>query len=343
MEHFDNIADWMTKDLVFVDISATLEYTISKMRQQKIGAILIFNNNELAGIFTERDLLAIVEKLYDIATLKRPISDFMSKNPITAQTCEKFPSVYMKMKVNTIRHLPVKKGKEIVGIVSIRDLTKFYENKLEGDLEETRAKFKQLQSFFNLAENNETQKIVKELGRLEALSLTDFQTGLYNSRYFKSRLNEELARAERHDTKLSLIFCDIDFFKKINDTYGHQYGDTVLKDIGQILISKIDDFKIIARLRTSDVVARYGGEEFVIILPETEKESAVEVGERIRRGIAEHSFTCENSRVKLTMSFGIAEYPTDAKNYEELIKCADIAMYKAKHLGRNLVEVYTPE
>ena len=334
------IAQWMTKEPVQVESAVSLRTTIRMMRNQKIGAILVVERDKLVGVFTERDLLALVEKLSDEDLLHQPISRFMTKRPITVKSDESFNAVYMKMKVNSIRHLPVLNGSEVVGIVSLRDLAEFYEKRIESDLEKTRSQVEQLRQFFDLTENREGEKIISELERLEELSLTDFLTGLYNTRYFSARLTEEMARAKRHQTHLSLIFCDIDFFKKVNDLCGHQFGDFVLKEIGQLLVSKVDDVKIIARLRKSDVVARYGGEEFVVILPETAKDDAVKVAERMRQAIASHKFKCHGKDVSVTMSFGVAEYPEDSDDCDDLISYADLAMYQAKKGGRNRVVSY---
>ena len=330
----------MTVEPVLMDPAASLRTAIRVMRHNKIGAILVVEGKSLVGVFTERDLLSLVEELCDNGLLQQPISCFMTKKPIVVNFDESFNSVYMKMRVNNIRHLPVLNGSEVVGIVSLRDLAEFYEKRIEGELEKNRSQLEQLRQFFDLTENCEGKNIIAELQRLEELSLTDYLTGLYNTRYFSARLVEELERAKRHQAHLSLIFCDIDLFKKVNDRYGHQFGDCVLKEIAQILLSGVESIKIVARLRKSDVVARYGGEEFVVILPETSKKNAVAVAERMRQAIAAHQFQFQGDRVSVTMSFGVAESPEDSVDCDALIKCADSAMYQAKKSGRNRVAVF---
>ncbi|MBN2705215.1 MAG: GGDEF domain-containing protein [Deltaproteobacteria bacterium] len=339
----DRIEKWMTKNPQLMSLADSLRRTIEVMRRYRIGAVLVVNEREqLKGIFTERDLLRFVEEFADPGFLEQPISCFMTRAPVSVSVDESFNAVYMKMKVNNIRHLPVLDGERIVGIVSMRDLTAYYERKIESDLDNTRAQLDQLRRFFDLSANREGERILSELERLEALSLTDFLTGLYNTRYFSSRLKEEVSRSRRHRTHLSLIFCDIDFFKKVNDQYGHQVGDLVLKEVARLLISRVEEIKIVARLRKSDVVARYGGEEFVVILPETDKENAALVAERMRQAVAGHVFTGGEEKISITMSFGVAEYPQDGGNSDELIGCADAAMYQAKKSGRNRVVVYAP-
>lgn len=339
----DRIDQWMTENPVFMEATDSLGMTIRMMREHRIGAMLVMEKQGLVGVFTERDLLSLVENLSDGDLLLQPIADFMTQKPITVNSDESFSVVYMKMRVNNIRHIPVLNGSDIVGIVSLRDLAEFYEKRIESDLEKNRSQVEQLRRFFDLTENHEGKKIIAELERLEELSLTDFLTGLYNMRYLNARLTEELERAKRHQAHLCVIFCDIDFFKQVNDRYGHQFGDFVLKEIGQLLVSKVDDIKIIARLRKSDVVARYGGEEFVVILPETSKKNALEVAERMRQAIAEHHFQGHGKSVYVTMSFGVAEYPKDSLDRDSLVQCADLAMYQAKKSGRNRVAAFASD
>ena len=163
------------------------------------------------------------------------------------------------------------------------------------------------------------------------MAVTDSLTGLYVRRYFMVKLQEELLRAERYNNILSIVMADLDGFKSINDTYGHDAGDRVLKAIGQFLQNNIRDV---------DVVARYGGEEFVIMIPEAARDAAYILSERVRKQFSELKF--ENLPT-ITASLGIATYPYDATELEDLIKKADSAMYAAKRAGRNKVVKYNPD
>lgn len=161
------------------------------------------------------------------------------------------------------------------------------------------------------------------------LSVTDRLTELYNHGYFQQRLGEELDRAQRFGHKLSLIMMDIDHFKEFNDTFGHPKGDIVLKKVADILRSNIRDI---------DTPARYGGEEFIAILPETDKQGALIVAERIRQVISKTNYeVAPGKRVKKTASFGVATFPSDADTQPHLIERADQALYQAKRTGRNAV------
>jgi diguanylate cyclase (GGDEF)-like protein len=163
------------------------------------------------------------------------------------------------------------------------------------------------------------------------MAVTDSLTGLYVRRYFMVKLQEELLRAERYTNILSIVMADLDGFKNVNDTYGHDAGDRVLKAIGQFLQQNIRDV---------DVVARYGGDEFVIMIPEAAQDAAYILSERLRKQFSK--LKLENMP-PITISLGIATYPLDGTELEDLIKKADSAMYAAKRAGRNKVVKYTPD
>jgi diguanylate cyclase (GGDEF)-like protein len=168
--------------------------------------------------------------------------------------------------------------------------------------------------------------------QLEHLAREDALTGLANRRRFEERAREELLRAGRYQHALSVLLADLDHFKAINDTYGHSYGDTVLKGMGQTLAR---------HCRSSDLCARYGGEEFAILLPETQLAEARLVSERLCTAVQNLTFTQAAREVHVTASFGIACVDTtNPQALEVLMEQADQALYAAKHNGRNRVEVY---
>ncbi len=161
---------------------------------------------------------------------------------------------------------------------------------------------------------------------IEKLATTDGLTGLYNHRTFQEKLSEELRRLNRFSSPISLLIADIDYFKKINDTYGHPAGDLVLKGVANVLRETIRDI---------DIPARYGGEEFAAVLPGTDKKGAGMIAERLRKSIMNTSFSADGASIKITISIGIATSPLDAETKEELIGRADQALYHAKNGGRN--------
>jgi len=155
------------------------------------------------------------------------------------------------------------------------------------------------------------------------MAVTDSLTGLYVRRYFMVKLQEEIHRAERYNKRFSVIMADLDRFKTINDTYGHDAGDRALKAISKFLQKNIRDV---------DAIARYGGEEFVMLIPDADKEAAFCLAERLRDELAKVEL---EDLPPVTISLGIATYPSDGTDLEELIKRADAAMYEAKQQGRN--------
>jgi len=165
------------------------------------------------------------------------------------------------------------------------------------------------------------------------LSVKDELTQVYNRRHFQHMLQMEWKRAVRFFRDLSIIMIDVDHFKAYNDTFGHLEGDTVLKQIGQILQRN---------LREVDTVARFGGEEFVLLLPDTDKHGAIAVAEKIRHLVEQNRFMTQDhkSTRPITISAGIATYPDDVSEMDDLIDHADIALYRAKEGGRNQVICY---
>ncbi len=187
----------------------------------------------------------------------------------------------------------------------------------------------------------ELENLTKELEEknriLDNLANVDGLTEVFNHRYFQNCLDQEISRAERKDNPLSLILCDIDYFKNFNDNYGHQAGDFVLKEFCRTLTSQ---------LRKYDILARYGGEEFAIILPETEESEALVVAEKLRVAIEDTVFDDGSESYSVTASFGVAgSRPAveDGFGKDEFINRADHALYGAKEAGRNRSQIYSPK
>ena len=166
--------------------------------------------------------------------------------------------------------------------------------------------------------------------RLEELATTDGLTGLFNHRHFKGLLESEVSRSQRMDFPTSLVMFDVDNFKTYNDTHGHPAGDLVLRGVADLLQS---------RLRGTDVPCRYGGEEFAVILLDTGKQMAMAVAEETRSRIEATPFDGQESQPggTLTVSVGVATFPENAGDHDDLVRAADEALYAAKRAGRNQV------
>lgn len=169
------------------------------------------------------------------------------------------------------------------------------------------------------------------LGRARVDAVTDGMTGLYNHRYFKRRLAEEVKRATDQGRSLALLFCDLDCFKGYNDRFGHTAGDEALRAVADVLLRSV---------RQIDLAARYGGEEFTLVLIDTTTQRAAEIAERVRASVA--SLDLGDPTRKLTISIGVSAFPRDASSAEELLDKADWAMYLAKRHGRDRVAVFRP-
>ena len=329
----------MSDNPATVDADDTIASAIAQMHGRRIGAVLVTKNNELVGIITERDLVRICAMPGEHPGNHR-VSEHMTRDPVTAQVTDNYNTVYVLMQINGIRHMPILDKDKLVGIVSIRDLIHFYQNKLESDYIEACERIESLKKLNELSAEDVLDSLFSEINKFKELSLTDPLTGLYNKRYFLARLREETARARRYKQDLSLIFCDIDHFKAINDNYGHHNGDLVLKSIGEIISGSINDLNVVSRLRKSDIVARYGGEEFIVILPETSAENALIVAEKIRKMVECYAFRIDQDVVHLSMSLGVSGLDDTVEAAEDLIRNADNAMYRAKENGRNRVAAY---
>jgi diguanylate cyclase (GGDEF)-like protein len=179
---------------------------------------------------------------------------------------------------------------------------------------------------------NLQRQLVNATHKLQVLAITDELTSLYNVRYFNEQLANEFERASRYNQPLSCIMLDVDYFKDINDEYGHLKGDEVLKKIAKIIKDSI---------RSSDSAARYGGDEFVLLLPQTDEKKRYRLAERIKQGVAQDDFSCVNVNLaNITVSLGICTFPHKAvRENRDLIRLADNALCTAKQEGKNKVEV----
>jgi diguanylate cyclase (GGDEF)-like protein len=166
---------------------------------------------------------------------------------------------------------------------------------------------------------------------IETLAITDGLTGVYTRRYFIERFDEEIQRSSLRKSSLSFLMIDADNFKSVNDQHGHLAGDQVLKEIANIIQENV---------REIDIVGRFGGEEFCVVLPDTDLEGSRLVAERIRKSAEKRVIKAYDSTLRMTLSIGLAIYPSDGKLLEELMDKADWALYRAKSQGRNCVVTF---
>ena len=164
------------------------------------------------------------------------------------------------------------------------------------------------------------------------LAYIDEKTGLYNYRFFDSKISELYNKASQSHKPLTMVFGDMDRLRDVNNTYGHPIGDKALIAVAKVLKESNGD---------DSLAIRFGGEEFILLLPDCDKPRALEIAEQVRRTINDTTISLDSGeQLKLSMSFGVASYPEDANTVDKLIKAADLAVYAAKHCGRNQVKAY---
>jgi len=231
-----------------------------------------------------------------------------------------------KYKTGSFISLPLKIGAQTIGVLNISD-------KITGEVfsKDDLILLRSFASYATIA--LERSNYYSLVGRLRELSITDSLTGLFNRRYFEDRFFEELQRSKRHNLSFSLAMIDIDDFKLFNDTEGHLAGDDVLKAVSNVAKEC---------LRVIDVIARFGGEEFAVIMPQTSKEEAFLVAERIRTEVKERILRTWDAypREHLTVSVGIATFPFDGEDRKELLRNADKALYRAKMEGKDKIVLW---
>jgi diguanylate cyclase (GGDEF)-like protein len=185
---------------------------------------------------------------------------------------------------------------------------------------------------FDATDTAIAQNLLKEaLEAISEISNRDGLTGIYNRRYLENRLSSEFDRTRRYGGTFSMVLFDLDFFKKVNDTYGHLAGDKVLVEIAA---------RMKQQLRTSDVLGRYGGEEFILILPETSLEGARIFADRLREMIELEPVIYDNITIPVTVSMGVTEHQADMPSYTSMTHQSDLALYASKAAGRNRVTCY---
>lgn len=210
--------------------------------------------------------------------------------------------------------VPVLRGKEV--------------GELAEAIDSMRAKVIQERLHLEQLLGERTRELTEASARLDRLAVTDGLTGVLNHRRFFEAMGAEVLRSDRHQRPLSVLMVDVDHFKKVNDAMGHPAGDTLLRQLAEVLG---------ADLRQSDLIARYGGEEFAILLPESTKGVAMAVAERMRVAVEQRLNAQGTWPIRVTVSIGVATSPEDGRTAEEIVGASNEAMYVAKRQGRNRV------
>lgn len=291
------VSSVMSKKVATVTPGTTLATVAQKMSVKKISCVVVAQSDKILGIISERD---IVRRLASNGGSLVGITakQAMSEPVQTLYADTTLDRAVALMSEKGFRRFPIlNRRKKLVGVVTQSDVLQA----IVGEIE--------------IAHEN-----------MKDLAIRDYLTGMYNRRLFMTALDKEYYRSKRYGTPLSMIMIDLDDFKHLNDEYGHQHGDQVLKTVAEV---------IKRRTRDADIAARFGGEEFIVLAPGAEIEKASSLAERLREGIAETGTTA---------SFGVAYYPNDSIQFpDDLIRLADQALYKAKTEGKNRVACWDNE
>lgn len=269
--------------------TTTLRDTAQHLMKHRIGALVVTDEaHTLCGIVSERDLIHVVAN-DNPGDAQAPVSNVMTCKVITAAPHDEVAYVLRLMNKNGIRHMPIVENGQLVNMLSIRELTTAY-----------------------------------ELLQIEAN--TDPLTELSNRRPFLKTLNLEFERARRSGLGLTVAMIDLDHFKRVNDTYGHDAGDIVLRSVSGMLI---------AEFRSIDLIGRLGGEEFAVVFPDTELDGAVTASSRLLNIIRSTKIQVDDAQIGITASIGLAVASPEVPNGPAMLKRADELLYQAKNNGRD--------
>ncbi|MEF3280299.1 MAG: GGDEF domain-containing protein [Elusimicrobiota bacterium] len=303
-----------------IEKQKNLEKNLSELKQETDKSILREKKNQyLHSIFT---ILSQAFEIEAIKSIEKYADEYAGeKTSLYIKVNDRFEKIYGDTEniPEKLKSIIVKNGKTIIPIGEKETYFAFIinspDNKSQNFIEFT-------------SEITPFLKRIYLFSKIEELSLKDGLSGLYRRQIFNEKLEEEIIRAKNFKHLLGLMMIDIDHFKNINDTYGHQAGDEVIKGVSAILKNCVYE---------TDFVARYGGEEFAIIMPRAEREGSARKANYIRESVENHKFKFGIIDLKVTISIGIAYYPVDAISKEDLIQKADKALYYSKQNGRNRV------
>ncbi len=340
----NNVEQYMSKPLISVNLDTDLTDIVKTMNHHDIRRVVVTNNEGAAtNVVTIRDVLRNIECDYS-EFLERKLKnakDILNLLPEmlieVTDTGEEQLVIWANEKVIN------KFGREIIDkpiaeLIPQENWDEIYNTLVKLNKVEN-IKFKKNNGVYDLSgfsvrtdgkiENSRLQLIVRDITEETKLSTTDPLTAIYNRRFINEFLKKEIERCKRLDREFSIVICDIDDLKRINDTYGHLSGDMVLKSFSQLIMNN---------LRNLDVVGRYGGDEFIIISPETTSEDAFNITNRLRMKIENLEIPImRDKKIKITASFGIATFPEDGMSFDDLLVTADGRLYKAKNKGKNKI------
>ena len=315
----NDISTLFYKDLDERTMIGTIVDKSKELVRSEFSALILLENRRVAGLYTsagDNETCRIFPK----GVLEKVMDDGMpvSGRDISGGSGIELLPCSLPQLVTSFLIVPVILGGEVIGEILLA-------NRTGGEGFSSKDEDLLLTLGFHAAVAIERARHHQEVKKLATI---DGLTGLNNHRTFQERLEVEIERARRFKQHVSILMIDIDFFKRLNDTYGHRAGDEVLEKVS---------CRVTESIRNIDLAARYGGDEIVVILPETALDGALVTAERILNAVREHQIRMGDTIIPLTISIGVAAYPEDAGRREALIERADRALYSAKEAGRNRV------
>jgi diguanylate cyclase (GGDEF)-like protein len=293
----------MHRHVITVDANASARECAHLITQERIGCVIVTDAGEPVGIVTERSFAHLLKR-GRVDSNKILVRDFMVTPIIAVGPKTSGAEAFKVFRKKNIKRLPVVSKGTVVGLLTLHNMIEY--------------------SRLAMATMDKKQQ------RLETEVMTDAMTGLFNKKAITDRIVQEHERLQRYGGRAAILFVDLDFFKKVNDTYGHDAGDAVLIAAATLLQNTC---------RHIDVVGRYGGEEFVILAPNRKKRRAINFALRLCREIESYPFSHNGSSIPLTTSIGVADLLA-GESHEDAIKRADQALYHAKQSGRNCVGMW---
>jgi diguanylate cyclase (GGDEF)-like protein len=293
------VGAYMTRAVVTVPPDMPLREVCRRMIRQNISCVVVADEGRPLGLISERAVVRRVggAKSTEVTARRAMNSPLQTCSPRTS-----LAAALEKMRENHIRRLVITRRGRLQGIITQSDLLE--------------------------ATNRQLAELSREHGQLQEEAMRDELTRLYNRRAFNEFFKEELGRARRYGGLLGLALFDLDHFKQINDRYGHDAGDEVIRRFAAVLRDCA---------REVDVPARYGGEEFTVLLPAAGTRAARIFAERVRRVLERAEIPTSAGKLKVTVSAGICKFTKHASSMRAMLKQADRALYRAKHTGRNRV------
>ncbi len=293
----------MHRHVVTADVSTTARECARLIAKERIGCLVVLEKGKPTGMITERNFVHLVKRgRCNPDRIKA--SDIMSSPLISISPNADFAEAMQMFNTKGIKRIPVISRGKVTGLLSLRDMIE-YSNIALTTLDEKHEKLKSQTSL-------------------------DPLTGVLNKRAVTSAVRKEFERVSRYGGRSTLLFVDIDHFKKVNDRHTHLAGDAVLKQLGKLLNDVC---------REIDVIGRFGGEEFIIIAPNRKKYHAVRFGERLRKEVEDHTFSYRDTKIRLTVSIGISSLFV-GRGYTIALERADKAVYHAKKKGRNRIGLW---